>query len=298
MTFYIRTDEPKFTSELKKELEKHNYKEGDLPADFVFLSGKAAYWKNKINLKNSLLTNLVKDGPLTNKIELHKLFSEEKFIKPFEIISLSGKLGWKVEDRVPEFTGIKILKPEGGYAGKGIYLVQNKDEAIYAIKHHRDVYSYRYLLQDYVMEPALIQNHKFHLRVPILVIGKQKFMYYKSPYYVAGNPFIQDDFNQKDIHVTHYNPEFSQFYPDTLPDGWNRKVSFKFLEKVFEKLELKPEWNSKHSYYLYGADIMFEKKNPILLEINEKIGLKDMEFIIPDLINILLDGKLKNWIEL
>ena len=68
MTFYIRTDEPKFTSELKKELEKHNYKEGDLPADFVFLSGKAAYWKNKINLKNSLLTNLVKDGPLTNKI--------------------------------------------------------------------------------------------------------------------------------------------------------------------------------------------------------------------------------------
>jgi hypothetical protein len=297
MTFYIRTDEPEFTSALKNELEKHDYKEGELPVDFVFLSGKAAYWKNKINLKNSLLTNLVKDGPLTNKLELHKLFSEEKFIKPFQIISLGSKDS-SIEKQIDDFTTIKILKPEGGFAGKGIYLVSGKDEAIYTIKHHRDTYSYRYLLQDYVMEPALLKGHKFHLRVPILVIGKQKFMYYKSPYYVAKKPFTQDDFDNKDIHDTHYNPEFSQFYPDTLPDGWGKKVSLTFLEKVFEKLVLKPEWKSKHSYYLFGADIMFEKKNPILLEINEKIGLKDMEFIVQDLINILLDGKTKNWQEI
>jgi glutathione synthase/RimK-type ligase-like ATP-grasp enzyme len=248
-------------------------------------------------LKNSLLTNLVKDGPLTNKIELHKLFPEEKFIKPFQIISLGNKDS-SIEKQIDDFTTIKILKPEGGYAGKGIYLVNGKDEAIYTIKHHRDTYSYRYLLQDYIMEPALIQGHKFHLRVPILVIGKQKFMYCKSPYYVAKSLFKQDNFDNKDIHDTHYNPEFSQFYPDTLPDGWGKKVSLTFLEKVFEKLELKPEWKSKHSYYLFGADIMFEKKNPILLEINEKIGLKDMEFIVPDLITILLDGKTKNWKEL
>jgi hypothetical protein len=298
MTFYVRTDEPEFTSALIKELEKHDYHEGDLPVDFVFLSGKAAYWKNKINLKNSLLTNLVKDGPLTNKVELHKLFDEEKFIKPFEIISLYGEVGWKLEDRIPEFTGIKILKPEGGYAGKGIYLVQNKDEVIYTIRHHKDVYSYRYLLQDYIMEPALINNHKFHLRVLILVIGKQKFIYSKCPYYVAKSPYKKDEFENKNIHDTHWNPEFKEFYPDTLPDGWSKKVSLRFLKKVFSKLELKPEWKSKHSYYLFGADIMFENKNPILLEINDKIGLKDMEFIVTDLINILLDGKVKGWKQL
>jgi hypothetical protein len=297
MTFYIRTDEPEFTSALIKELEKRDYKEGELPVDFVFLSGKAAYWKNKQNLKNSLLTNLVKDGPLTNKIELHKLFANEKFIKPFQIINLGSKDS-SLEKQIDDFTEIKILKPENGYAGKGIYLVNGKDEAILTIKHHRNTYSYRYLLQDYIMDPALLKGYKFHLRVPILVIGKRKFIYSRFPYYVAENPFTQGDFNQKDIHITHYNPEFKEFYPDTLPDGWGKKVSLKFLEKVFEKLELKPEWNSKHSYYLFGADIMFEKKNPILLEINEKIGLKDMEFIVPDLINILLDGKLKNWKEL
>jgi hypothetical protein len=298
MTFYIRTDEPEFTSALKKELESHNFVEGELPADFVFLSGKAAYWKNKINLKNSLLTNAIKDGPLTNKIELHRLFSEEKFIKPFEIISLYGEVGWKLEDRVPEFTGVKIMKPEGGYAGRGIYLVQNKQEVLKNLRYHKDVYSYRYLLQDYITNPALIQGHKFHLRVFILAIDDRKFIYHLAPYYVAKNPYKADEFENKDIHDTHWNPNFSLFYPDVLPDGWTKKVSLSFLKKVFSNLKLKPAWNSKNSYYLFGADIMFDNKNPVLLEINEKIGLKDMEFIVHDLVNILLDGKLKHWKEL
>ena len=297
MTFYIRTDEPEFTNTLKKELEKYDYKEGELPVDFVFLSGKAAYWKNKINLKNSLLTNLIKDSPLTNKIELHKLFAEEKFIKPFQIISLGSKDS-SIEKQINDFTEIKILKPEGGYAGKGIYLVHGKDEAIYTIKHHRDTYSYRYLLQDYIMEPALIQGHKFHLRLPILVIDDRKFIYSRCPYYVAKKPFIQNNFENKDVHDTHYNSDFSLFYPDVLPDGWTKKVSLSFLKKVFSELKLKPAWKSKNSYYLFGADIMFENKNPILLEINDKIGLKDMEFIIQDFVNILLNGKLKGWKEL
>jgi hypothetical protein len=297
MTFYIRTDEPEFTNTLKKELEKYDYKEGELPVDFVFLSGKAAYWKNKINLKNSILTNLIKDSPLTNKIELHKLFAEEKFIKPFEIISLYGEVS-KLEDRVPEFTGIKIMKPEGGYAGKGIYLVENKQEVLKNLRYDKTVYSYRYLLQDYIMEPALIQGHKFHLRLPILVIDDRKFIYSRCPYYVAKKPFIQNDFENKDIHDTHYNSDVSLFYPDVLPDGWTKKVSLSFLKKVFSELKLKPGWKSKNSYYLFGADIMFENKNPILLEINDKIGLKDMEFIIHDFVNILLNGKLKGWKEL
>jgi hypothetical protein len=297
MTFYIRTDEPDFTSALKKELESHNFIEGELPADFVFLSGKAAYWKNKQNLKHSLLTNLIKDGPLTNKIELHTLFSEEKFIKPFEIISLHGKVS-KLEGQISEFTGVKILKPSDGYSGRGIYLVQNKQDVLKRLRNDNTTYSEEFLLQDYIMNPALIQGHKFHLRVLILAIDDRKFIYHQAPYYVAKNPFKEDEFQNKDIHDTHWNPNFSLFYPDVLPDGWTKKVSLSFLKKVFADVKLKPEWNSKNSYYLFGADIMFDKKNPVLLEINEKIGLKDMEFIVHDLVNILLDGKLKHWKEL
>lgn len=298
MTFYIRTDEPNFTSSLKKELELHNYEEGDLPVDFVFLSGKAAFWKNKINLKNSLLTNIIRDIPLTNKIELHRLFSEEKFIKPFEIISLNGKKGWKLEDKVSEFTGVKILKPSDGYSGRGIYLVRNKDEVLKRLRNDNTTYSEEFLLQDYVLDPALIKGHKFHLRVIILGIDNRKFIYHQAPYYVAKAPYEQDKFLEKDIHDTHWNPDFKEFYPQTLPDEWTKKVSLSFLKKVFSKVELKPEWNSRNSYYLFGVDIMFDKKNPILLEINDKIGLKDMEFIVPDLLNVLLKGKLKNWKEI
>jgi len=294
MSFYIRTDEQEFTSILKKELEKHHLEEGELPVDFVFLSGKAAYWRNKINLKNSLLANTIKDTPLTNKVELHKLFANEKFIKPFQIILYNTKLAEQIKD----FSSVKILKPSDGYEGKGIFLVHSKDEVLKRIRNDNVTQSESFLLQDYIMNPALITGHKFHLRVIILVIDNRKFLYRKSPYYVSKKPFLQDDFLNKDIHDTHYNPNVKEFYPDTLPDGWDKKVSFFFLKKVFKNLELKPEWKSKHSYYLFGADIMFEEKNPILLEINEKIGLKDMEFIIPDMINLLLDGKPKGWKEL
>ena len=294
MTFYIRTDEPEFTSTLKKELESHGFKEGTLPADFVFLSGKAAYWKNKINLKNSLLTNLIEDEPLTNKIELHKQFPKEKFIKPFEIISLNKKL----EEQVSEFTGIKILKPSDGYSGRGIFIVQNKQEVLKRLRNDNTTYSEKFLLQDYVMEPALIKGHKFHLRVLVLGIDNRKFIYHLAPYYVAKAPFKQDNFLETGIHDTHWNPEFKEFYPQTLPDEWTKKVSLSFLKKVFSELELKSAWNSRNSYYLFGVDIMFDKKNPVLLEINNKIGLKDMEFIVPDLLNILLKGRLKHWKEL
>jgi hypothetical protein len=106
MTFYVKTDEPEFTAALINELKYHKYNEDELPVDFVFLSGKAAYWKNQINLKNSLLTNMVKDEPLTNKIELHTLFANEKFIKSFTTIVLTKN--W--EEKIKEFSTIKIFK--------------------------------------------------------------------------------------------------------------------------------------------------------------------------------------------
>jgi hypothetical protein len=60
------------------------------------------------------------------------------------------------------------------------------------------------------------------------------------------------------------------------------------IYEVFKDVELKPDWNAKGAYYLFGADIMFNKRKPILLEVNNKIGLKEMEFVIPGMAAILL----------
>ena len=43
---------------------------------------------------------------------------------------------------------------------------------------------------------------------------------------------------------------------------------------------------------------MFDKRKPMLLEVNEKIGLKDMDFIIPGLVALLLGKETPDFIQL
>ena len=288
MTYYVKTDDEEFTKELKSELEKKGYQEGHIPTNFVFLSGKYAYNKNLFNMKQSLLTNIVKPIKITNKLELHKLFQNEKFIKSFIII----------QKTIPKFTGLKILKPVNGFQGLGITIVRTSEEVDKWIKNfkHKDIRDGDWLLQDYILNPALKDGHKFHLRVLVLVIDDKVYMYNKSPYYLAKTKYKLEDFHNKDIHDTHYNSNFNYFYPDVLPDEWKRKSDIsKVLSTVFKGIKLKPDWNSKNSFCMYGADIMFEGHKPILLEVNDRIGLKAVKLVVSDMLDTL-EGKKSNFI--
>jgi hypothetical protein len=276
MTFYVRTDEPAFSKAFKTELEDRGFKEATkFPANIVFLSGESAYYKNKKDLKKSDLVNCIHPVKITNKLELSELFKDSDFIMNFDII----------RNKIPILPSqfLKILKPLGGYQGKGISIVTNSTEVEEWIEKHD--YS-EWLLQDYVVDPALKNGHKFHLRVPILVVKNTVFVCNKSPYYIAKSPYEQSDWKNPEIHDTHYSGN-KYFYPEDLPDGWKRQTNImKMLEKVFE-VSLKVAWNGKLPYYLFGADVMFDGRQPILLEVNEKIGLKEMDFVIPGMISIL-----------
>jgi len=284
MTFYIKTDEPKFTKTLKHELESRGLHEGEFPVSFMFVSGKHAYQRNLSNTKGSQLTNLASTLPITDKAELHKKFKGSNFIKDFEIIQ-----------RVPEFEGIKILKPSDGYAGKDITIVHTPEEAKKWLETHR---SKSWLLQEYIIDPALKDGHKFHLRVPILMVKNKVYVFKSAQYYLAKSPYSKTDLSTN-IHDTHYNPEFEYMYPTDLPDGWKRpKNIYAMFATVFKGLSLKPDWNSKNAFYLFGADVMFDKRKPILLEVNDQIGLKDMEFVIPGMLGVLLDGSHPDFIKM
>ena len=281
MTYYVKTDDEQFSKRLKEELEERGFVEGKLPVKFVFLSGKSAYQRNHVDLKKSELTNLIHYPSITNKIELHQKFKGESFIKPFDILSPSKK------QYLPELPlhFLKILKPVDGYAGSDISIVQSRGEIEAWMLNHPHP---EWILQDYIKSPALKDGHKFHLRVPILVYKKTVWMFPKSQYYVAKDPYEQKTWLSKDIHDTHWNPEFSYSYPDDLPDGWKRTKDLSFIfQIVFEHIALKPDWNSGKSFYLFGADVMFDKRIPILLEVNAKIGLKSMEHVIPAMLDVL-----------
>jgi hypothetical protein len=281
MTYYVKTDDEHFTNRLTQELEDRGFKEGKLPVKFVFLSGKWAYQRHRIDLKKSELTNLIQYPSITDKINLHQQFRGEPFIKDFDILSPSKK------QYLPELPShfLKILKPVDGYAGSDISIVQSRGEIEAWMLNHPHP---EWILQDYIKSPALKDGHKFHLRVPILVYKKTVWIFPKSQYYVAKEPYKKEDWLSKSIHDSHWNPEFSYMYPDDLPDGWKRsKELIPIVQKVFEHIALKPDWNSGKSFYLFGADIMFDKRIPILLEVNAKIGLKSMEHVIPGLLNVL-----------
>jgi len=278
MTFYVRTDEPSFTKELEAELKKYGMKESHkFPVDIVFLSGDHAYNRNLFNLKESKMTNISYKIGITNKVELHRRFKGNDFIKDFDIIVDKTK--------IPEFRTMRILKPVDGYQGTGITLVKTVEDVESWLEHNS---SKEWLFQDYILNPALKDGHKFHLRIPIIMVGSKVYVSLRAPYYLAKEPYKKDDWLNANIHDTHYNPKFNYFYPEDLPDTWKRtKDIYSMFKTVFSGLSLKPDWNSKHSFKVFGADVMFDKRTPILLEVNDNIGLKKMEFIIPSLVAIL-----------
>jgi len=284
MTYYVKTDCKEFTNSMKEELEKYGMKESsNFPVDFVFLSGQWAYYKNRINLKKSLLTNLIQYPDITDKSKLYEKFKGESFIKDSITIT----------DKIPELPSkfLKILKPVDGFGGSDIRIVQTREE----IEEWMNKYKHpKWALQDYIKEPALIDGHKFHLRVFILVIDTRVYVCNKSVFVTSNKPYKTDNWNDTDIHDTHFKstPKF-QYYPETLPDGWKRKTEFKDIFKIVLKdIKLKPDWNSKNSYYIFGADIMFEKRKPILIEFNKKPRLiKEIIYIIPELLKTLFNEK-------
>jgi hypothetical protein len=286
MTYYVKTDSEEFTNAMKEELEKYGMKESsNFPVDFVFFSGKSEYYKNRINLKKSLLTNLIQYPSITDKSKLYEKFKGESFIKDSITIT----------DKIPELPSsfLKILKPVDGFSGKDIRVVQTREEIEEWINKYKHP---KWALQEYIKEPALIDGHKFHLRVHVLVIDTRVYVCNKSEILTSKKPYKPDNWHDTDIHDTHFKSTTKiRYYPETLPDGWKRKTEIKDIFKIVLKdIKLKPDlgWNSKNSYYIFGADVMFEKRKPILIEFNERPALgEESIYIIPELLKTLFNKK-------
>jgi hypothetical protein len=263
MTFYVRTGSAELNKSFKEVFVSKGYTfSSKFPVDVVFLAGEAAYYRNHEDLKKSGFVNVIKRPDITHKALLYKKFKNEPFIPK------SANYPCELPD-----TFLKILKPADGFAGEGIQIVKTQKEAEEWIASNN--YS-DWVIQDYIKTPALKNGHKFHLRVHVLVVDDLVFLYKNMRYYVAKKQYVQDNWKDLDIHDTHYNPDFNFMYPKDLPDGWESSVNLKnMIHKVFDGIKLKPDWNGKKAYYIFGLDILFNKKRPILLEVNDRVGLTE-----------------------
>jgi len=316
-TFYIKTDDTKFDSYMKKNLIKKDWEESNkYPVNFIFIQGESSYYRNKFDSKQSDWISLLKGKSkeqITNKFILHKNFNNSDFFKHADFIENNNltKL-----DLPTSF--VKILKPSEGFAGKGIKIVKNKKE-IEDWLNENNKYK-QWLLEDYIMNPDLLDNHKFNIRVHILV----KVMNNKSEIYISNikfyvkavNKYKPNNYDDKSIHDTHYQKMTPIIFPINIelknrisnidyniekPDNWDTddiNNSIEDINKIIQiiftnQYDFEPEWNAKNGFELFGADFMFENKKTYLLEINQKTGLKDTELIIPGIIDTVL-GNSKN----
>jgi len=301
-TFYVKMQETDFQEELIGYLIKKDYKkEFTFPVDFILLSGHPSHYRNRFDSKGSNWISLLYGNSkteITNKILLHKKYKDFDFIINGNYLSKNKP--------IPEIdeTKIKILKPLNGFSGSGIKVLQTKEEITLWLKEPDNEKYKEWLLEDYIEDPDLKDGHKFHFRVLVLVKVQQNkpievYISEHKFFVKALEKYQKGDWNNKNIHDTHYKAMKYDTFPKNLPDGWSIQDGDKAIEKmnkIITKIftnqnDFKPDWNAKNGFEIFGTDFIFSKKQTYLLEINGKTGIKGCNIIIPGIVDTILEGK-------
>jgi hypothetical protein len=198
-----------------------------------------------------------------------------------------------------EYTGgVWILRPSHIMACSGldILVVSNSEEfnrakefyAARAQAHHRfhklHMKYYHVIVSEYIMEPLLMQERKFHLRLYMLVRNNRRPSIARrhGRILTAADPYKQADWSNKRIHDTHVKSTRADFlYPrdfpaqDMLP-GINEQLNA--LEVTLSTLcaDITPYTaQAKSAYEIFGLDIMVRADGRVvLIEINDNWGCK------------------------
>jgi len=301
-TFYIKISEVDFEEELYSYLTKENYNmEDNLPVDFIFLSGNATYYRNRFDTMGSNWINLLYGNSktqITNKYILKKKYENSNFIINTSYVGKNKKI-----QNIDENT-IKILKPLNEYGSKGIAIIKTKNEINLWINKNENNKYREWIIEDYLLNPDLINGYKFHLKVLILVkvLKNKQIEVYISEYKFitkANEKYKNNDWDNMNIHNTSYQSKEYSIFPKELPDNWNLedvKEINNNIEQIIKKIlkdqnDFQPEWNAQNGFEIFGANFIFSNKKIYLLEINSKISLKGFNIIIPSIIDITLHSK-------
>jgi hypothetical protein len=180
-----------------------------------------------------------------------------------------------------------ILKGIGAFAGKGNEVVGDLEEMKFKLKELKKRFT-TVMICEYIRDPLLIYNRKFHLRVSFVVV-RTKDYYFTSvlPCYnmaISKDPFKLEDFENTSIHDTHFSttyeneifqfldpnkfPKFTMTLVKNVENQINTilKVLSPSLENTVELYD-----NCLNGFDILGADFMITNDGNIkLLEINEK----------------------------
>ena len=287
----------------------YNSKKDKNKVDFLYyLSGFGSYDKSNYYIK-SLLRNLVDDNKsiITRKDLLFEKLKNIPDAKRYLVKNYTvnmDKINYEKIEKIFQSIGVLIFKPVGGKQGKYIEIFDSfekfkkytkSNEFKESEKKLRGVFKkenekYKnWVLQEYIVNPLLIDGKKFHIRGYYLVHQNKKYLMNEGEIWYTKKDFVLRNFEDSDIHGLKYNefllknPLSVKIYPKDL--NVNQKIKdnigkqFKNLFHLVGRIDeyFKCFTESKDCFKVFGFDAMITDDYQVkLLEINRKPGVSNL----------------------
>lgn len=222
----------------------------------------------------------------------------------------------------PVLSKIYIFKPVSGFAGSNIEMIMTFDELkntlTKIISKYRNTwargssYNKEWVLQEYLADPLLFKdkdaNYKFHIRhYYIFRHGPKPSFYLKKGLIATGlKPYIKGDWQNKDIHDTHFHGHDGRLFPSEL--NLTAQQTTQIYKQITELYKIIDNYLKKHAkcykeykycFEIFGADLMITNDYKIkILELNDSPGLgyedrediqDEKKSVIENVLSIIID---------
>ena len=255
--------------------------------------------KKKISKKNNLLDTLkdtlkkhpnkILENCLIENYNLNIISSNFENIKTLAKELFKKKKAW-------------ILKPIKGLLGIGIEIFDNYDDFIKFVEDNlepRDLknldlkqiiekyklqiepnktviqaifLSKEYIMEEYILDPLLFENKKFHLR-PVFLYHKRDnktvegYLFNKILLAHAKDNYIKDDFKNIDIHDSHFRSTSRRLF---FPNAFENILTENQIDNLMKQINIIGKYiigsldvgcykESKYCYEVLGVDIIITK---------------------------------------
>ena len=264
----------------------YNPKKDKNRVDFMFTDLDYKYDKKLFKIKSLLKNAVMKDNyNMTNKDllykELEKIPSARKYLV-FNYSVDSSNIDYKKIEKIFQKYKVMIFKPVGGAAGVGIEVFDNFDNFRKYCESNKSFVKYRdWVLQEYIIDPMLIEGKKFHIRGYYLVHQEKKYLMGEGRIILAEEKYKQGDYENKKIHDTHTlgSEKYVKYYPKDLKNSKKIQNQLEYLFSSVGKVDeyFKCFTESKDCYQLFGFDIMIAEDYQVkLIEINSGPGVPNL----------------------
>lgn len=263
--------------------------------DFLFIRYiKSPVPKKYQTIKCHIKNELSGSDDLFNKCKLHTIINNSGNKKLQSHIAKTRDL--KNINRL-ENNQVLILRPCASWAsaGKGIVRVSTDKQL------QKEKYKYKMnnkfpiIASEYIRNPLLFDDKKFHLRMYMIFTATPKFQYELAKIgkiITAKKPYVDGNFDDLEIHDTHvHSTAHDYFFPEDsdklniekhmdehVSDIWNQMnyICGELYKVVSDKI--KPYEESKYGYYIFGLDFMVDSAyNVFLIECNHHPGYANID---------------------